>query len=108
MSIIGASSSLAIAPAGKSTEWINLEVAANRSGLSVGHLARKCGEVWQPDGLAKTMAPPGGGKPCWYVNVSADPAFLAVKFPEQLPFDTRHLTEDQRRELFQRRDVLRL
>jgi len=108
MSTVGASSSLAIVPTGKSAEWINLEMAANRSGQSIGALRRKCGETWMATGLAKTMAPPGGGKPCWYVNVSADPAFSAVKFPEQLPFDTRALTKDQRRELFQRRDVLRL
>jgi transposase InsO family protein len=86
--------------------WIDLETAAKRSGLSAGHLARRCRLEWSAKGQARLARPPEGGKSCYYIRADADPAFASVKFPEQMPFDPRGLNAEQRADVFDRRRIL--
>jgi putative transposase len=81
-----------------STAWIDLETAARRSGKSVGHLRRKCGDLWMGQGMASLERPVGGGKSVWRVREDADASLSPVKFADQLTkeFDARELTESQR------------
>lgn len=57
--------------------------------------------------LARIAPPPGGGKARWEVREDADERLLAVKFPDQLSTDFKALSERQRRQLLQRRQILR-
>jgi hypothetical protein len=86
-------------------EFISIEEAAKRSGRSIGHLSRRCRDHWGPLGLAR-LGQSGSGKPSWQIDIAADAAFAAVKFPEQIEFDARTLDEEQRRELFARKKIL--
>ena len=87
-------------------DWIAIHEASRRSGESEGTIRRKCGKQWLSIGMARLEYPPGGGKPIWMVSVNADPAFAATKFPEQIEFDDRVLSADQRRELHLRKEIL--
>lgn len=88
-------------------QWLDLDTAAERSGRSVGHLARRCRAEWLAAGLARLDPPAGGGKPEWHVREDADAALARVKFPEQLPANLGHLSEKKRKIAFQRLDLLK-
>jgi transposase InsO family protein len=74
--------------------------------MSLGHLSRLCRGRWHAAGVARLDRPPEGGRSCWWIAESADPAFAAVKFPSDIPFDLRTLTESQRKSLLSRKRVL--
>lgn len=93
-------------PPPRGVEWIGLEAAAQRSGWSVRHVRRLCGDEWHARGLARVERPPGGGKPAWLVREDAHASLARVKAPERLAFDVRQLPEARRRELLARRAIL--
>lgn len=73
-------------------DWVTLDEAARRSGLSAGHIKRLCGSAkwagkggtYADRGLARLVPSKSGGMPTWEVHVTADPRFARVKFPEQM------------------------
>jgi hypothetical protein len=86
--------------------WITLEEAARRSGKSVGHLRRLCGERWMAGGQARMERPEAGGKAAWMVREDADPALARVQMPEQIGTDLRPYTEAQRQVALRRKHIL--
>jgi hypothetical protein len=97
-------------PAPIGVVWIDLETAAERSGKSVGHIRRLCGDRWMGEGLAKLEQPAGGGKSSWFVREDADPGFSRVKFAEQLTkqFDMRTVSTKARNKATERQRIVQL
>ena len=56
-------------------EYISLESASERSGRSMGHLARMCRDEYGPRGLAR-MHRDGKHKAAWQIRTDAGPEFL--------------------------------
>ena len=90
------------------TSFISLETASRRSGQSIGHLRRQCGDQWFSQGLAKLESPQNGGKKSWFVAEAADPSFARIKFADQTDseFDLRTLNEKQRAKVFDRKRIV--
>jgi transposase InsO family protein len=84
--------------------WLTLEQAAQRSGLSLGQLRRRCLEGWADTHLARKVA--NGAKPSWQIAQHADPMFAAVKFPEQIKADLTSLSDQQRQQCLARKAIL--
>lgn len=99
---------LAVVPssAAAGVRWIDLATAASRSGMSVKHLSRLCGDHWFGRGLAKMEAPPEGGKRRWVVRDDADERLALVVMPERMALDLRKLSAVQRQRVFLREQVL--
>jgi transposase InsO family protein len=85
--------------------WLDLETASKRSGRSVGHLRRLCGDKWMGEGLAR-QSTSGTGRRGWEVHQSADPVFAPVKFPEQIGVDLRAFPQAKRETAMQKRAIL--
>jgi putative transposase len=90
------------------SDFIDLETAARRSGKSIGHLRRLCGEKWLGDGLARLEQPRDGGRSAWMVSEEADPSLARVKFADQLSseFDLRKINERKRRGAMDKKRIL--
>ena len=89
------------------TQWIDLEECAKRTGKTAGHLKRLASGDWQSRGLAKKERPEKGGKARWVVNVTADAALSPVKMPEQMPSDLRSVSATKRDAALKKLDVLK-
>jgi putative transposase len=91
-----------------STNFIDTETAAKRSGWDRGHIGRLCRTKWVAEGLAKLDRPDNGSKASWFVREDADPKFAREKFADQLTeeFDLRTLNEKKRRGLLDRKRIL--
>jgi hypothetical protein len=89
--------------------FITFHEAAERSGLNVGSIRRRCLEEWQHNGLAKKGTMPSGQEG-WMVDESADPRFAAVKNAEQKDaiFDPAKLglSDAQTQEVLRRRKIV--
>lgn len=90
------------------TAWISLDDAAKRSGWSVGHIRRMCGERFLSSGLARLDRPQDGRRSTWMIREDADASFARVKFADQLSseFDVRALSQSQRDTVNQRKQIL--
>jgi transposase InsO family protein len=95
-------------PAPQDGDWLDLPTASRRAGCSEGHLRRTCGQKWMALGLARQTRPADGGALRWEVHESADPLLSRVKSIDTLDdqFDIRTLSDDQRRQLLDRKRLL--
>lgn len=66
-------------PAPRGVRWIEVSVAAARSGLNEGQIRRLCAKEYLHQGLAKQERPDGGGRNRWLIREDADARFGRVK-----------------------------
>ena len=107
MSALPAQISTSAPPAARGVSWISIQAAAERSGISEGHLSRLCGDRWMGEGMARLEKPAGGGKARWMVREDADPKFSRVKFPEQMSIDLRALKPVQRERILHKEHTVK-
>jgi transposase InsO family protein len=102
---------LAISPVSPSApskvEWITLDQAAKLSGMSEGHLRRKCGDIWLAQGLARTRNEPGK-RAFWEVRTDADPAFMVRTAPAVIASvnDLQRVSDTARRKAQERARIV--
>lgn len=57
-------------PAQRQGRWYTLNDAADRTGLSVAALRKRCNRDYAARGVARLITPAAGGKPAWHVHES--------------------------------------
>lgn len=89
-------------------EWMEINDAHARSGLSLGHLRRQCLESWQSAGLARKNVG-RSGQSIWFIRSDADPSLApsrSVPAATDDAADVRNLTDANRQELFKRQMIV--
>lgn len=79
---------------------LSVKEASQRMGVSERRIVQLAGSTWASQGLARLE------KGAWLIADTADSRLSAVQFPDQMPFDPTGLTDEQRREVFERRKIL--
>jgi hypothetical protein len=107
MSALPAQISSPAPPAARGVSWITIQVAAERAGMSEGHLSRTCGELCLAAGLARLEKPAGGGSARWIIREDADPKLARIKMPDQLTLDLRALKPAQRERILRKERLVK-
>lgn len=84
-------------------QWLELQIASERSGLTVRHIRRLCAETLAEGGVARLI---NDGRPRWQVAETADPRFTRVKMPDYIDADLREVRQIDRDEAYRRRNIL--